>query len=63
MYRNSAAKEDLQRQRSELLAELCRMPQSFERLCFIAHRFGEICAEEDILDNPQYARSGVWRMN
>lgn len=63
MYSNSAAKEDLQRRRSELLTELSEMPESFERLCSIAHRFGELCEEEAVLDNPQYARSGVWRMN
>lgn len=63
MSRILIAKEELQRRRSELLTELCEMPESFERLCSIAHRFGEIYAEEDILDNPQYARSGLWRMN
>lgn len=63
MSSNSIAKEELQRRRSALEVEVWQKPQSFEHLCSIAHRFGELCAEEDALNNPQYARSGVWRMN
>ncbi len=59
----STAREELQRRRSTLELEAQQQPQSFEHLCSIAHRFGELCQEEDALNNPQYARAGIWRMN
>ena len=63
MSSNSIAKEELQRRRSALEAEVWQRPQSFEQLCSLAHRFGELCQEEEALNNPQYARAGVRRMN
>ncbi len=58
----STDKEELQRRRSALELEAWQS-QSFEHLCSIAHRFGELCEEEEALNNPQYARAGIWRMN
>lgn len=52
MFSNSLAKEELQRRRSALEVEVWQKPQSFEHLCSLAHRFGELCAEEDALDKP-----------
>ena len=56
------ARQELTRRRKALELEAMQS-QSFESLCSVAHRFGELCEEEDALDNPQYARSGIWRMN
>ena len=56
------ARQELMRRRKALELEAMQS-QTFENLCSVAHRFGELCEEEDALDNPQYARSGIWRMN
>lgn len=56
------ARLDLVRRRKALELEAMQ-PQSFESLCSVAHRFGELCEEEDALNNPQYARAGRWRMD
>lgn len=59
---HSAEKEALQRRRCALELEALQS-QTLEQLCSIAHRFGELCEEEEALNNPQYARAGIWRMN
>ncbi len=56
------ARQELMRRRKALELEAMQS-QTFENLCSVALRFGELCEEEDALDNPQYARSGIWRMN
>lgn len=55
-------REDLMRRRKTLELQASK-PQSFESLCSLAHYFGELCHDEDVLNNPQYARSGRWRMD
>ncbi len=55
-------RQELTRRRKALELEAMQS-QSFESLCSVAHRFGELCEEEDALNNAQYARSGLWRMN
>jgi len=55
------ARQELQRRRKALELEAMQT-QSFESLCSVAHRLGELCEHEDALNNPSTQRLvvGAW---